>query len=127
MHMDTKTAIVMGASSGVGLALARAFLDYARMLSMITGSWMTQVVRAAAAFALAMSSAVEAPFATVVGEVAESTDPDAMRRLPQTCASLGLLTSEDGIRYRGTTLLDTLRKNSPNSVMIWANQAALRS
>jgi len=27
MHMDTKTAIVTGASSGIGLALARAFLE----------------------------------------------------------------------------------------------------
>jgi len=27
MHMDTKTAIVTGASSGIGMAIARAFLD----------------------------------------------------------------------------------------------------
>jgi len=38
----------------------------------------------------------------------------------RTCASLGLMMSEDGAHYSGTSLLSTLHKESPNSLHYFA-------
>jgi hypothetical protein len=98
--------------------------DYDRMMAMLTGFWITQIVRAAAMFNLAdhLGSGIDTPDA--IAEI-ESTDPDATRRLMRTCASLGLVTSTDGVHFSATSLLSTLRKDDPNSLrgMVLASAA----
>ncbi len=89
--------------------------DYERMMAMVTGFWVTQIVGAAATFNLAdhLADGVDTPDAIAA---AESTDPDATRRLLRTCASLGLVTSTDGVHFAATSLLTTLRRDDPNSL-----------
>ena len=65
------------------------------MMGMVTGFWVTQTVRAAALYNLADHLAAGTDTAEAIA-AAESTDPDATRRLLRTCASLGLMTSADG-------------------------------
>ncbi len=89
------------------------------MFFMIIGFWVTQIVRAVATFSIAEHMASGVSTAAEIA-AAESTDPDATRRLLRTCASLGLLTSADGVHYQGTALLDTLRQDAPNSLYGWA-------
>ncbi|MFF3564888.1 methyltransferase [Streptomyces sp. NPDC002574] len=89
--------------------------DYERMMGMVTGYWVTQIVRAAAMFHLAGHLEAGTNTPEEIAE-AESTDPDATRRLLRTCASLGLMTSDDGVHYTGTSLLRTLHKDAPNSL-----------
>ena len=89
--------------------------DYERMMTMLTGFWVTQIVRAAATFNLAdhLTAGIDTPDAIAA---AESTELDATRRLIRTCASLGLVTSADGVHFSGTSLLSTLLKDDPNSL-----------
>ena len=47
---------------------------------------------------------------------AEGTDPSATFRLLRTCASLGLVKYDGNSRFAGTSLLDTLRKDNPQSL-----------
>ncbi|RAG82193.1 methyltransferase [Streptacidiphilus pinicola] len=89
------------------------------MMGMVTGFWVTQVVRAAALYNLADHLAAGADTADAIAEK-ESTDPDATRRLLRTCASLGLVTSEDGHHFTGTSLLSTLRQDAPHSLRYFA-------
>ena len=98
--------------------------DYERMMSMVTGYWVTQIVRAAAVFNLADHIGAGRSSAAEIAQ-AESADSDAMRRLLRSCASLGLVTTQDGERYDGTSLLETLRGDSPSSLRGFAvSQAA---
>lgn len=85
------------------------------MMGMLTGFWVSQIVRAAAVFNLAdhLATGIDTPEA--IAE-AESTDPDATRRLMRTCASLGLVSSADGVHFSATSLLGTLRRDDPNSL-----------
>jgi hypothetical protein len=85
------------------------------MMGMVTGLWVTQIVRAAALYNFADHLAAGTDTAEAIA-VAESTDPDATRRLMRTCASLGLMTSEDGRHFTGTSLLSTLRQDDLNSL-----------
>lgn len=89
--------------------------DHERMMAMVTGFWVTQIVGAAATFDLAghLAEGTDTPDAIAA---AESIHPDATRRLLRTCASLGLVTSTDGVHFTGTALLDTLRRDDPNSL-----------
>ena len=93
--------------------------DYQRMMQMVTGYWITQTIRTAALYHLADHLAVGTDTADAIAE-AESTDPDATRRLLRTCASLGLMTSEDGFHYTGTSLLSTLDSDDPRSLRSFA-------
>jgi hypothetical protein len=93
--------------------------DYARMMGMVTGFWVTQTVRAAALYNLADHLAAGTDTPEAIAE-AESTDPDATRRLMRTCASLGLMSSEDGRHFAGTPLLGTLRQDDPRSLRYFA-------
>lgn len=99
--------------------------DYERMMAMVTGFWVTQTVRAAAVYRLADHLAAGTNTAGAIAR-AEETDPDATRRLMRACASLGLMTSEDGgEHYSATPLLSTLSKDDPNSLRGFAiSQAA---
>jgi len=93
--------------------------DFERMSGMVTGFWVTQIVRAAAIYHLADHLAAGVDTAEAIAE-AESTDPDATRRLMRTCASLGLMTSDDGLHYAGTSLLNTLQEDDPHSLRYFA-------
>ena len=93
--------------------------DYERMMGMVTGFWVTQTVRAAALFNFADHLAAGTDTAEAIAE-AESTDPDATHRLLRTCASLGLMTSEDGRHFTGTSLLSTLQHDDPHSLRHFA-------
>jgi O-methyltransferase domain/Dimerisation domain len=89
------------------------------MMGMVTGFWVTQTVRAAALYNFADHLAAGTDTAEAIA-AAESTDLDATRRLLRTCASLGLMTSEDGRHFTGTSLLSTLRQDDPHSLRYFA-------
>jgi hypothetical protein len=86
-----------------------------RMMQMITGYWVTQVVHAAATFSLADHLAKGPATANDIAG-AEHTDPFATFRLLRTCASLGLVTYDGNSRFAATPLLDILRKDHPKSL-----------
>ncbi|HEY4461666.1 MAG TPA: methyltransferase [Streptosporangiaceae bacterium] len=87
-----------------------------RMMSMITGYWVTQIVGAAAELRIADYLAGENRL--TAGEVAEraSSDSDTTARLLRACASLGLVTYDGEGRFGTTPLFDTLRSDSPVSL-----------
>ncbi|MGV0038919.1 methyltransferase [Mycobacterium colombiense] len=89
--------------------------DYDRMMTMLTGFWVTQIVSAAATFNLADHLAAGIDTAEAIA-AKEHIDPDATRRLIRACGSLGLVTSADGVRLTGTSLLSTLLRDDPNSL-----------
>jgi len=89
------------------------------MMGMVTGFWVTQTVRAAALYNFADHLAAGTDTAEAIAE-AESTNPEATRRLMRTCASLGLMTSEDGRHFTGLPLLSTLRQEDPRSLRYFA-------
>ena len=89
--------------------------DADRMMQMITGYWVTQVVHAAATFSIADHLAKAPATAEDIAD-AEGTDPSATFRLLRTCASLGLVKYDGNSRFAGTSLLDTLRKDKPQSL-----------
>lgn len=89
--------------------------DYERMMTMLTGFWVTQIVSAAATFNVADHLAAGTDTAEAIA-AEESIDPAATRRLIRACASLGLVTSDDGVRLTGTPLLSTLLRDDPNSL-----------
>ncbi|MGV0044286.1 methyltransferase [Mycobacterium colombiense] len=89
--------------------------DYDRMMTMLTGFWVTQIVSAAATFNLADHLAAGIDRAEAIA-AKEHIDPDATRRLIRACGSLGLVTSADGVRLTGTSLLSTLLRDDPNSL-----------
>lgn len=76
-------------------SIPAALPDYERMMAMLTGFWVTQIVRAAAVFNLADRLASGTDTAVAIAS-AEATDVDATRRLLRACATLGLVTSADG-------------------------------
>lgn len=102
---------------------APAEQDFGQMMAMVTGYWVSQVVRAAAVFHIAGHIANGVVTAEEIAEV-EATDPDATGRLLRALASLGLLTSEDGVRFAATSLLDTLHPDTPNSLHYFAKSQA---
>jgi hypothetical protein len=89
--------------------------DTDRMIQMITGYWVSQVVHAAATFSLADHLAKGPATAEDIAS-AEGTDPWATFRLLRTCASLGMVTYDGRSRFAATSLLDTLRKENPKSL-----------
>jgi O-methyltransferase domain/Dimerisation domain len=93
--------------------------DYERMMGMVTGFWITQTIRAAALYNFADHLPAGTDTAEAIAE-AESIDLDATRRLMRTCASLGLMTSEDGRHFTGTSLLSTLQQDDPHSLRYFA-------
>lgn len=93
--------------------------DYERMMTMLTGFWVTQIVRAAATFNVADHLAAGTDTAEAIA-AEESIDPAATRRLIRACASLGLVTSDDGVRLTGTPLLSTLLRDDPTRCVAWS-------
>ncbi|MGW3353501.1 methyltransferase [Nonomuraea rubra] len=89
--------------------------DTAQMIQMMTGYWVTQMVRTAAELRIADHLHDGAATAAEVAE-AESLDPDATFRFLRACASLGLAAPADGGRFKSTSLLATLRTGTPDSL-----------
>ncbi|WP_240503081.1 methyltransferase family protein [Streptomyces prasinopilosus] len=96
-------------------SIERPVGDTGRMLQMMTGYWVTQVVRTAAELRIADHLHADGATPAEVAE-AESLDPEATFRFLRACASLGLAVSTDGKRFAGTPLLDTLRTDAPGSL-----------
>jgi hypothetical protein len=86
-----------------------------RMLQMILGYGVTQIVRCVAHFSIADELA-KGP--ATAAEIAArcATDPDATFRLLRACASLGLVVADSHLRFAWTPLLDTLRRDVPGSL-----------
>jgi hypothetical protein len=95
--------------------LATGASDTDRMMQMITGYWVTQIVHAAATYSLADHLTKGAATADDIAE-AEGTDPSATFRLLRTCASLGIVTYDGESQFASTSLLDTLRKDNPKNI-----------
>ncbi|MFD3687089.1 methyltransferase [Nocardiopsis sp. NPDC058631] len=89
--------------------------DTGRMLQMMTGYWVTQVVRTAAELRIADHLYASGATPSEVA-AAESLDTDSTFRFLRACASLGLAASTDGERFVSTPLLDTLRTDAPGSL-----------
>jgi hypothetical protein len=90
--------------------------SYQEMLGLITGFWVSQIVRTAAALSVADRLAT-GPMSAHELATAEGSDPAATFRLLRACAALRLVTYEPvGGRFAGTALLDTLRRGSPHSL-----------
>jgi hypothetical protein len=89
--------------------------DAGTLLQMITGYWVTQVVRAAADLSV-MDHVADG--AATAGEVAarESSNPRTTYRLMRACASLGLLSHEGQHRFAVTPLGTLLRGGVPFSM-----------
>lgn len=85
------------------------------MIGMITGYWITQIVRAAALCSLA--DHLRAGPMTAAGiAAAERLDARAVFRLLRAAASLGLVLHEGGGHFSTTPLLDTLCRGRPDSL-----------
>ena len=85
------------------------------MLQMITGYWVTQVVRTAAAVRLADHLYPQGATAAEVAD-AESLDPQAAFRFLRACTSVGLTARQGGERFTATPLLQTLHSEHPHSL-----------
>jgi hypothetical protein len=93
------------------------------MLRMITGYWVTQIVRGAAYYSLA-DHLERQPMTAHEFAGAEGLDELATGRFLTACAALGIVKLE-GNRYFTTELLRTLRKDTPGSLRSFAlSQAA---
>jgi hypothetical protein len=85
------------------------------MMEIINGYWITQIVNAAATYALADHLAKGPAAAAEIAEMA-NTDPSATFRLLRACASLGLVTYDGECRFTATSLLNTLRTDNAQSL-----------
>jgi hypothetical protein len=94
---------------------AETLRNAATLLGMITGNWVSQIVRAAADLSLADHVAQGPITAEEVAE-RESSDPRTTYRLMRACASLGLLTYVGERRFGGTGLSELLRTDAPVSL-----------
>src|SRR5580692_10281227 len=95
--------------------LSMTLSDNDRMMEMINGYWITQIVNAAATYALADHLAKGPAAAAEIAEMA-NTDPSATFRLLRACASLGLVTYDGECRFTATSLLNTLRTDNAQSL-----------
>lgn len=89
--------------------------DHSHVFQMIFAFAQSQIVRSAAIFSLAEHLANGPRTAAEIAR-AEGIDADAAFRLMRACASLGLLTYVEGLRFCATPLLRTLHKDDPHSL-----------
>ncbi|MCF3960863.1 acetylserotonin O-methyltransferase [Streptomyces fuscigenes] len=86
-----------------------------RMFQMITGYWVTQVVRTAAELHIADHLHAGPATARDIAR-AESLDPAAAFRFLRACVAVDLAACHDGEHFTGTPLLETLRTDRPGSL-----------
>jgi SAM-dependent methyltransferase len=96
-------------------ALEATDKDFEQMMQMLTGFFVTQIAGAVATFSIADHLAKGPTTAEQIATV-EGINSTATFRLLRACASLGLVTCDEGLRFRATPLLGTLRKNVPGSL-----------
>jgi len=96
-------------------ALEATDKDFEQMMQMLTGFFVTQIAGAVATFSIADHLAKGPATAEQIATV-EGINSTATFRLLRACASLGLVTCDDGLRFSATPLLGTLRKNVPGSL-----------
>lgn len=92
-----------------------ALSDDDGMMSMVTGYWVRQIVRAIAKFSIADHLALGPATAIEVASKA-GTNPSATFRLLRVAASLGLVAHDGESRFIPTPLLDVLRTEHPQSL-----------
>jgi len=85
------------------------------MWEMITAYRVSQMARVAAELSLAEHCADAPVSARRLAEL-ESTDPVATARFLRACVSIGLMSYVDGDRFASTPLLQTLRRDAPESL-----------
>jgi O-methyltransferase domain/Dimerisation domain len=97
--------------------------DFEQMLQMLTGFWVTQITGAVASYSIADHLAKGPATAEQIASV-EGINSTTTFRLLRACASLGLVTCDDGLTFSATPLLGTLRTNFPGSLrglaMAWS-------
>jgi len=91
----------------------------ARMMQMITGHWVSQIVATLARLGVPDAVAAGAATSSAVAERCGS-DPDATRRLLRTATGLGLFVEEPPGTVRLTPLGETLRRDQPGSMRDFA-------
>src|SRR5260221_7041311 len=96
-------------------ALEATDKDFERMMQMLTGFFVTQIASAVATYSIADHLAKGPATAEKIATI-EGIDSAATFRLLRACASLGLVTCDDGLTFSGTRLLRTLRTNVPGSL-----------
>ncbi|MEU7936499.1 methyltransferase [Microbispora bryophytorum] len=89
--------------------------DFGRLLQMITGHGVAQIVRTAATLSIMDHIAAGARTADEVAERA-STHPATTYRLMRACASIGLLAYEGDGRFAPTPMGELLREGVPGSL-----------
>ena len=94
---------------------ARACDVQHQMRAMVTSHFVSQIVRAAVDLSLADHLAGEALTAAQVAE-REGSAPDTTFRFMRACVAVDLLTADTHNRFASTSLLETLRKDTPGSL-----------
>jgi hypothetical protein len=89
--------------------------DFEQMMQMLIGSWVTQIAGAVATYSIADHLAHGPATAEQIAAV-EGINSTATFRLLRACASLGLVTCDDGQTFHATSLLGTLQKGVPGSL-----------
>ena len=96
-------------------ALEATDRDFEQMAQMLIGFFVTQIVGAVATYSIADHLAKGPVTAEQIATV-EGIDSTAAFRLLRACASLGLVTCDEGLTFSATPLLGTLRANVPGSL-----------
>ena len=86
-----------------------------RMMQMILGFWVSQIVHAVAKYSIADELANGPATAAQIAE-RRSTHPGATFRLLRACAALGLVTADAELRFASTDTLAKLRRDGPGSL-----------
>jgi hypothetical protein len=89
--------------------------DFERMIQMLTGFFVTQIAGAVATYSIADHLAKGPATAEQIATI-EGIDSTATFRLLRACASLGLVTCDQGLTFSATPLLGTLRTDVPGSL-----------
>jgi hypothetical protein len=96
-------------------ALEATDKDFERMMQMLTGFWVTQMTGAVATYSIADHLAKGPATAEQIANI-EGIDSSAAFRLLRACASLGLVTCDNQLKFSATPLLGTLQRNVPGSL-----------
>ncbi|HEX3715501.1 MAG TPA: methyltransferase [Trebonia sp.] len=108
---DTQGAAPAGAAGDAG----PSDRDRLKLLGMIHGYWISQVIRAAADLRLA-DHLTDGPLTAAEVAARESSDPDTTYRLMRACTGIGLLTIDADGRFAVTPSGTLLREGVPGSL-----------